>query len=523
MIKELQKGMVFVFIGIFFCSLVFASSGIFYKGSISGNFLNNYSAGENIQTSIELFNNEDFPLAKTYLVIEMVKGKDDLDYPSQFSNKDIVFHEEIIKDINIGSGKRKNIPFSFKIPENLAQGKYRVDLFWKTERTPIVGIPHIFLPGKSYHFDILNSSGDFPFAKILRTKTNIRNETGPIGVSLGSSENFVLDVYVDSNKTFLGNLNVEICNWDDTVCNPVSETSKNVEILSKKQMIPIELTSPKKSGAYSVRIELNSGNNLVSLYRSRIIVRGKAARIRKLNTDKYHYNDEIANVFVLAGGSPDHYTKPVLEDVDLEVSLENLENEEKETSKKNIGSLSSDNFPESFYENASFSFRLDGEWSNFKVCSTLSSNENIYDSSCYNVNSSKFGSNEHSISLGGDFNEKEFLGELCIRDKITNSSVNADIFLLVKKDNEIIRKFSKDILGCTEISFPSSFGEEYNVLVQDRTTSQDMNFYLENDVQSKEEKSSLFFLILMIVSLLIVLLVFFLIISLIKFLRGKNE
>jgi len=55
--------------------------------------------------------------------------------------------------------------------------------------------------------------------------------------------------------------------------------------------IPVSFYAPAKPQAYSIRLELREENGrMVSLYRSRIVVSGEAARIRKAASDRIYYN-----------------------------------------------------------------------------------------------------------------------------------------------------------------------------------------------------------------------------------------
>ena len=489
-------------------NLISAEESIFYNGNIETNLANSYNAGDAINTSFKINNAEDFPIINAYIVVEIVQGCEQPTYPSQNSNCDNVFDEIILDEINIGPKSSVEIPFSYTLPSNLKSGGYRIDAFLNTKKTPIVGMPHIFVPGY-YHYFTLEGTGDFPYAKISREKTNINNTTGPIGVGFNPNERFNLNIPIDANKSFSGLLDIKICDWDDTLCEPVSEKQENINLNKGENNISIELNSPENPGAYAIRIELKENNKIISLYRSRIIVFGEAAKIRKLYNDKYYYNNENAKISVLVGGSPDHYNNPVVKNTLLKVSLTDKINNKKYEKEYLIDILSLD----SFFNKQEFEIKVD-QLINFEVCAELSSKDTgkIYDNYCYVVDATKFVGKIHTIELEENFDEKGFNGRVCIKDSITKNPINSEIFFMITKEKEIVAQGNEKINECSDLIFDMQQKIPYNILIQDRDTNQDFNFNITYP-EPKINKNILYGIGIAVLILIVLIIIILLIIK----------
>jgi len=289
-------------------------SGIFYKGDISISLDKGvYNAGEEIKAEITAVNMEEFPVVDAYLVIDMVSGDKNTSIPPMQSDADKVFYEATVRNISIGPLSGKTVAFSYRIPGDIKTGNYRFEVYLLTSRTPIVGIPHIFLDPK-YKSVFIKGTGSFPGAYISRTKTVFGSVPGPVGVGVNKSSyvNGTVFIQSDSNNTLNGlTLRVTVCEWDDTACAGgvffYSEYPVQQITAESPARVDVKFVSPKKPGAYSIRLEVVDGSNrTVSLYRSRIIVQGETGRIRKMaiNSSYYKKGQGRGILQFLVGGTP---------------------------------------------------------------------------------------------------------------------------------------------------------------------------------------------------------------------------
>jgi LPXTG-motif cell wall-anchored protein len=391
-----------LFICLFFCLLLplaysqtlpddsFASN-IFHKGDVDLRLDKEaYSAGDLLFANITVSNMEDYPLVDAYLVVEMVSGSEHI-YPSQNSDNNNVFYEEIIPRINLDSKTQTSVSFSYRIPDDLKSGDYLLEAYLKTPRTPVTGIPFIFISPKGVNFKV-EGNGNFPSARISRTRTVFAGGTGPIGsgVNPNSIVNGSVHVLGAAGRDLM--LNITVCSWDDTSCDANGlYWNKEYQIKSDlvEETVLVSFNAPEKPDAYAIRLELFEGERLLSLYRSRIIVMGETAKIRKLTISNSSYSaGDIGKALVLVGASPDHYTKPSMENITVLLSIKDLEkNKEVYTGTSLITVLNID--LNEGLEPLEFEFKNNVALNNFSVCAAVSSQDQQYDRYCFIIDTSK--------------------------------------------------------------------------------------------------------------------------------------
>ncbi len=453
------------------------SDSIFYSGDILFDLNKSYSVGDVIKTKIHIANFEDFPIANAYLVIDVVQGCKEPFYPSQASDCDNIFYEKTIKNIDLPPKGHKEIPFSYAL-NNLKAGTYRVDVFLLTDKTPIVGIPYIHLPGRYRSFELIGNGSSYNLPKILRTKTHLQNETGPIGVGVDPGSMVKGEVYILSETETEAKLFVSICEWDDISCKSYDwEKIYPVSLKTGENKVDITFNAPLEPSAYAVRFELkNLEGNTLSLYRSRIIVKGKTAKIRKLAVSKpFFKEDETGKIYLLIGASPDHYTKPVVKNVKCSVKLTDL------LSKKIIFE-SEKIIPKLSYEEnlilepITFEFTTEHELKKFEICSTLKSEGGkIYDEYCYTIDSNKFVFGK-KFTLNYTYENQVLNAKIC---SIDNSGMyvpsEVKVILLNTEDKTTQEKGGK-INDCSNFEFIDVEKGVYELIVNDIESKKQFTF-----------------------------------------------
>ncbi|MFH8038825.1 MAG: hypothetical protein QXJ14_02330, partial [Candidatus Aenigmatarchaeota archaeon] len=237
---------------------------------------------------LELRNLENFVLTNQRIVIDIVEGCGEPTYPSQLSDCDNIIDEFVVDDIVL-------LPYG-KIVKKiekyiiLAKGNYRVDVYISDPIAPSLGIHYIFSPGKYKSFFVENEFQKTK-VKILRTKTSFNNYKGPIGFPAQPDSIINAKIYFESNNDFNGYLDVLICKWDDVNCllTGTSEFSTKIPFKLKTgaNFIDFNFRAPKKPDAYSILLRVfDEAGNIYSIYRSRVVVLGETAKIRKILIDK---------------------------------------------------------------------------------------------------------------------------------------------------------------------------------------------------------------------------------------------
>jgi len=426
---------------LFLSSFTYATNDIFYKGELQLNLNKEFfSAGELLQGNIIVSNENDFPIANAYVVLDIQQGCNIPTYPSQFSDCDNIFAEKKIEGINLVANSQKQIQFSYKLPETLKSGIYRIDAYFKTNKTPIVGLPFIFAGPKYVPFQV-DGNGNFPYVKILRTKSKFKGiekeirdwkntleypdwpwSAGPVGVPVEGEKKILGQIFVENqiNVSVSGlTLNVSVCEWDDTSCKIFSTKNYKFSLNPKEtKAINISLTAPNIPGAYAIRLQVFKGGELLSLYKSRVIVVGKTARIRKLYVNKpYFRKGENMKLNVLVGTSPDHYYYPEMRDSSIQISVKDLNsNKVIYSNSTKIDELSKKNV----LVPLEFNFIAPVELSKFEVSTKILSAEGrVYDKYNILINSKNFASELKNITLFKKYNLKNHLLslKLCAFDK----------------------------------------------------------------------------------------------------------
>jgi hypothetical protein len=360
-----------------------------YKGDVVFSIEPEYSAGETVNVSITASNLEEVSLSDGYLIIELVEGGATHEYPSQGSDIDNIFYEKVLGNISIPPHSEKTVSFEYALPVDLRSGNHRLEVYYETGRTPVTGISSIFIAPQQRNFNT-TGAGVFPQARILRTKTVFQNNTGPVGFVSAPGSSIKGDVYVksDSADGLSGlSLEVTVCEWSDAFCDGGAVWNNTYRLSLRANgtaQIPVEFPAPDKPGVYSIRLELKDQNlRTLSLYRSRTVVTGGTARIRRLDVDKaYLKANEIGQLRVLisAAGDGSNVTNATLRVRVLNVSL-------KEIYSGNV-TLPVMSMESNGLVDERFDYVALHDMSAWTVCASIESPSGaIYDDYCYKIDS----------------------------------------------------------------------------------------------------------------------------------------
>lgn len=495
-----------IVLSVIFCaSTAFALENhnlMFWNGDMQI-FLNKnvYSAGENLKATIRISNGENYFITDGKIVIEIVYGCDTPTYPAQVSDCDDVIYEKVLRDIHIPPKGNREINFSYSLPQDLREGTYRVDAYFTANRAPVKGIHFIFLPGAYQDFRVENTAGDYPSLKILRTKTVFNGERGQVAAPVQPGGVINGTVWVEAlddsaiGKNYM--LRLRLCSWDDTNCDGYNLT-KRFYLDSKVQSIWVKMKAPTKPDAYAIRIEIVDENGrLQSLYRSRIIVTGITAKIRKVQLASVVLRKGTpTELNVLVGTSPDHYTEPEVRNVVCAVKITDKPSEKLVfTGKKTIEKLSSkDNI---IFVPLSFSITPNTDTKNFRVCIELRSEAGkLFDKYCFDVNANDYKDvllPDYSAKLLKYFeNNRTAVLEVCARYSIIDKDANIMADLLLYKNNGIIKMVRNvKINGCKLFSFDKIEGEpgvNYTLVLNDKVN--DLQYIFNFSPRSASENTA---------------------------------
>ena len=473
----------------FNCALAESYTGFpVYKGDISITIANStYRAGDNLQAVISLANMENITIAPLTLVIELVKVGENLSRDSQTSSMDNVFNEEIIQNKVLEPLSGKEINYTYELPSDISAGTYRLDVYARSGIAPIVGVPHLFLLPRTAEFKV-SGNGYYPQAGVSRAKTIFENATGQIGPGVEPGKIVEGQVYIKSLSNInLSNLSlfVGVCSWDDTLCSDgnysISQTYP-IETIAPGQEIAINASfkAPIKPDAYSIRIEVRDlEGRTISLYRSRIVVHGKTAKIRMLDIDKPYYHQGLdGRIRVVLGPSPDQDNKSVSVNSTLKVYLGDG-NGEIFSSSRVIPEISI----QGGLLSETFNFNSTMETRDLTICAEIYSDKNeLYEKYCYEIPESAVSKKARDIESEWNYDSavKELNVHLCSKDQYGGSVNGAAAILISSKETGIIitSKDNISLIPCADINFPINHGN-YTLTVNNIETNRQWTYDVE--------------------------------------------
>jgi hypothetical protein len=466
---------------------------VFYKGMLDARIDKmSYGPGEYVLVNLTAYNQEDFPLVNCSFVVEVVRGGPEHVYPTQSSDEDNVVYESVFGGVDIDSLSEKSLSFSYRLPDDVAPGAFRLEAYFRAGRTPVVGIPHIFLSPVYESFNV-TGQGAFPYAAILRTKTVFENTSGPVGAGVVPGSSVKGRVYVKNDLSGPPAdlvLEVVVCQWDDTTCSVAERVwnqSFNFTVSANKTSeVDVDFKAPLEPNAYAIRLELKDRDGrTMSIYRNRIIVEGETALIRKMAVDKSFYQKGAnASIMLLLSPSPDHYTNPVVRNAKVSVYIKQG-NKNVYANYSIVPELSAD--AGLVYKN--FSFIASQDVADYTVCSKLESETGaLFDEYCYTIMSTHFKVPEAGINASWTFDSKGIVDvRLCSGDSL-KAGVSVSAILLERVGGMVAGYFENIALEpCNDVSFDSG-GGEYMLVVNDAKTNSQFAFNISIPAIPKVEK-----------------------------------
>jgi hypothetical protein len=448
-----------------------------------------YSPGENVSVSFVASNLENFSIIDAFIVVHAVSGGQEHIYPTQFSDDDNVFYEYVIKGVNLGPFESKSLNYSYMLPSDLRPGTYRLESYFETERTPIVGMAAIFLAPASKAFSV-GGNGNFPQVKILRNSTMFNNRSGPVGVGAQAGSNVRAEIFFQNNASASlegYRLVLTVCEWQDMVCPKDAVIFQKVYDAPKTApgavgKINLSFSAPEKSGAFSVRLELQDrSGRLQSLYRSRIVVLGPTGRIRKMVMDPlYLEKGDPGRISLLIGASPDHYTYPGVENVKISASITDKSSSEIYSGSKILANLSVDDNGGLVPVNMDFIAARD--LAEYKICSSIESSVGVLlDKYCLDIDPSKYSIQKRPVSLNATWDYDSAAGELivnvCGQDSRGKSAYSNITILLISREKNAADYVDASTPPCANQVFKAGPGI-YTLAVNDRDSGRQYSYEL---------------------------------------------
>jgi hypothetical protein len=335
-----------------------------------------FTDAEPITGKIIFANLDSFPSLGTKIVLHLSKGK--YIYPSQLNPSENIIEEKILNMDFVLAKSQKESAFSL---ENPGKGEFRVDAYVWVVKSKAAGASNILFNPISKSFSVTGNEKEK--AVINRSLTVFGEAIGPIGFPVDPESKFKGTVTIDnlssaekSNLT----LGIKICEWASAFCENETETKFSVNAIAPKKSasIEVELTAPKIPSAYEIGIVLYNNNSVESIYKSRVIVSGGTAKIRKIMLGGLADNNYFLNLVIM--GSPDHFSFPNFSDFKSTIEVYDGERMIEEKS-KDINFIATGDIIQKDYQLESVFFT--------KFCSKIIKDETIFEKECFTVDLNK--------------------------------------------------------------------------------------------------------------------------------------
>ncbi len=331
-----------------------------------------FGAGENITGHIRIANKEEYPIIGGIVSLQIAQGE--YDYPSQFTTSDNVVFEKTIKDIWVLPNTVKDIDFDLG---TALGGDYRLDAYFSVLRSKHTGASWIFMSPLSKNF--LVEGNTYERLQIFRPLTSFNNVVGPVGFPVEPGGEISGKIFISNETGETRNnlkLGITLCDWSTGFCDNKIEEVFDIGDITPTQNDPIIITinAPTIPSAYEINMRLYSGEITESIYKSRVIVSGGTAKLRKILIDGFKEKDYSLTTTI--SGSPDHFNYPTFEKFVLGMTIYSSDKVIQEEN-ENIQSISTSEIIQKSFDITSKSFD--------RVCLTITKASKQYDEFCFDV------------------------------------------------------------------------------------------------------------------------------------------
>lgn len=348
-----------------------------------------YQPTESININVGLRNMGKYCLLDGTLIYSLTAGQAVPNLPPNATTSDVdsenVINEGVLPIVSC-PGQSTDIPVKIDLPKDLKAGNYRVDFYLKSPRTALGGNHETYRPGAYLPFRV-SGSGDFPSAKIVRSKSSFAGafyQIGPV-IKEDSKQTSFVTIINENNKPFNGRLITTICPFGEQSGLGCEDIGDQDVLLapSASETFEKSIYINFKPDVYSIYHRLvDTDDRIHSNYKNRFIIRGHQASIRGLSVNKLNYKEgDRVNIQTSINGP---YTfgesQFTVEDIDFKIEFfdrSGIFEKKIFIEKKNFPEVTS-NSEVGFFQSFLAGVNITG----YKLCGTLIGNGGLLDKRC---------------------------------------------------------------------------------------------------------------------------------------------
>lgn len=231
----------------------------------------NFKAGEDLIIEGEIINNNSYPVADASVYARLVKN---IDNPVYRRASTITIDEfNVASNINLNSNSSYSINNTYKLPNNLVTGDYKLLLYvYSSNQFNLNGLTFSeSFYGSLLEFTVTGENNDYVY--IDKTNINVNGKSydtlsSNVQVDIGEV-NIESNLVNETNENREVKVNYQLYHWDSTFQDNIIQSKEEVYNIDAGQKIPIKYTLDNASNpVYELKITSSSLQNESDSYKS---------------------------------------------------------------------------------------------------------------------------------------------------------------------------------------------------------------------------------------------------------------
>ncbi len=229
--------------------------------------------GQNISGYVIIKNNDPYYYPQIFLAIMLIKED------TYMTSNNQVLYAELKMISNLLPYQNYVVNFTYRIPENISSGNYKLMFYLYTAVKHIIGNPNFF--NSTFYREIYINNTDFnnyPWISILKNETKLINDSNILKLNLA----------IYSNDSTSAKIRVKLAKWDALLYGPILDRIFVINLTKGYQTLMFDLVNISNFYAdyYYLLIEVYSEELLQDMYIIPYHIYGEAILFDGIYLDK---------------------------------------------------------------------------------------------------------------------------------------------------------------------------------------------------------------------------------------------